>query len=63
MNINSAVQCTVHHSHSILGSSKPTIQKQPIKGITMISMQSPYDPNRFKALIDKFRALDFTDEE
>lgn len=29
----------------------------------MTSVQAPYDLERFKALIDKFRALDFTDEE
>ena len=29
----------------------------------MTSAQAPYDLDRFKALIDKFRALDFTDEE
>ena len=29
----------------------------------MTSAQVPYDLDRFKALIDKFRALDFTDEE
>jgi len=46
-----------------LRSSKPTIQKQPIKGITMTSVQTRYDLDKFKALIDKFRALDFTDEE
>lgn len=29
----------------------------------MTSVQAPYDLERFKALIDKFRALEFTDEE
>jgi hypothetical protein len=29
----------------------------------MTSVQVPYDLDRFKALVDKFRALDFTDEE
>ena len=29
----------------------------------MTSVQTPYDLDRFKALIDKFRALKFTDEE
>ena len=29
----------------------------------MTLVQAPYDLDRFKALIDKFRALDFTDEE
>ena len=29
----------------------------------MTSVQAPYDLERFKALIDKFRALDFTEEE